>query len=74
MVEAMRPVDVSVDAQRVGCVDKAEEVSVAGPDALEVKASIKFVSVPERLVQVRKQRILMAAVEYRELPLMLGVG
>src|ERR1700722_17368635 len=67
MVEAMRPVDISVDTQRVGRVDEAEEIGVAGAGALEVKAAINLVSMAERLVQVRTQRILMAAIEHRNL-------
>ena len=63
LVEAMRPVDVGVDAQSVGLIDEAEQIAIAGPRALKVEAPIELVPAAERLVQARKKRILMAAVE-----------
>ena len=62
LVEAVGPVDVGVDAQSVGLIDEAEQVSAAGPGALKVEVPIKFVSAAECLVQARQERVLMGAV------------
>ena len=37
LVDAMRPVDVRIQAERVGGVDEAEEVDGVGADALEIE-------------------------------------
>ena len=67
LAEAMRPVDVRIDAERVRGIDEAEEVRAARPRALQIESSIKLVFAPQRLVQPRMQRILMAAVENGDL-------
>ena len=51
LVEAVRPVDVGVDAQSVRLIDEAEQISRAPAGALKVKGSIEIVSAAECLVQ-----------------------
>jgi hypothetical protein len=48
---AVRPVDVGVDAERVSCIDEAEEVDAAGARALEIEAAVELVFAAESLVE-----------------------
>ena len=63
LVEAVRPVDVGVDAERVGRVDETEQVHASGPRALQVKAAIELVLAAKRLVEPRLHHVLMGVVE-----------
>src|SRR6202042_1892720 len=67
LTEAVRPVDVGVDAEDLGVVCETEQVCVARSCTLKVKVAIEFIFAAESLVQTRLQRILMAAVENRHL-------
>ena len=67
LVESVRPIDICIDAQRIGRVHKAEKVLVAGPCALQVEGSVELVLAAERLVQAQLHHVLMAAAEHGRL-------
>ena len=66
-LDAVRPVDVAVDAERAGLIDKAEQVHVVGSRALKRKPSIELVLSPEGLIQMGLQRILVRIGHHRRL-------
>src|SRR5579863_1479825 len=47
LIKAVRPVDVGVEAQRVGGVNKVEKVNTVGAGALEVEVSPELVSLAQ---------------------------
>src|SRR5271169_5711379 len=63
LAEAVRPVDVGVEAEGVGRVDEAEEIHAACSRALEVEAAVELVLAANRLIEPRLHHVLMAVAE-----------
>ncbi len=51
LIQTMRPVDVGVEAERVGGVDKVEEIDSIGADTLEIEIAVELVALAERFVE-----------------------
>ena len=66
LIQAVRPVDVRVEAERVCGVDEAEEIDVVGADALEVEVAIELIALAQRFVEARLQAVLVTGCSARE--------
>src|SRR4051812_42892387 len=66
-VQTMRPVDVRVQTQSVGNIDKTEQVLAVCANALEIEGPVNLVTFANRLVHSRLKNVLVAAVENRNL-------
>ena len=64
MVEAVRPVHVRIDAQRISGIHKIEQVGIVGPRTAESEAAVQLVPVPDGLIQPRLQRVHVRVVQH----------
>jgi hypothetical protein len=67
LVESMRPVDVGIQRQGIRGIDKLKQVHRIGPRTQQVECSIELIPAPQRLVGARLQRVLVGAVQHRDL-------
>ena len=51
LVKTVRPVDIRVEAERVGGIDKAEEIDSIGAYALKIEVAVKLIALAERFVE-----------------------
>ena len=63
----MRPIDVGVDPQHIGRIEKAKDVRSARSRALESEAAVNLILKIQRLVKARLQSILMRVADDRNL-------
>ena len=67
MAEAMRPIHVRRDAQRVRCIEKAEEIGAAGPHVLKGESAVELVLIADRLIEAQLHSVLVGVSDYRDL-------
>ena len=67
MAEPVCPVDVHIDAQRIGRVEEAEEIGAAGPHTLKCKSTVKLVPIADGFIHPQLQRVLMGVGDHRNL-------